>query len=340
MQIKRIYLFCFIFFQSLAGLCQDIHFSQFYMSPLSLNPASTGLFDGDYRFAANYRGQWAAVPVPYITFSGSADMNLTGNRLGKDKIGGGLFVYTDKAGDAGFGTTQFSPSVSFIKNIGKENTEHLLAIGIQPGMVQRVINFSRLRFDNQYNGDAYDGNLPSGETFPYNSFSYFNLSAGLNWLYKPAERTTFNLGTGLFNLNNAKQSFFADDDIRLSRRFTFHGRAQFRLAEKMDLMPGFMFLKQFNYTELAAGTSLKFLMDSRRGQSQAFYTGCWLRFSDAVILSAGYDYQNFNFGLSYDINISDLRPASNGRGGLEIAVIYILKKVPPLINKKICPSYL
>lgn len=339
MNLKAL-IIAFLLLQSHQGFCQDIHFSQFNMSPLSLNPALSGLFDGDYRFAANYRGQWASVPVPYTTFSGSFDMNLSGNRLEKDKVGGGVFIYTDKAGDADFGTTQLSTSLAYIKTLRNDLVYHAVSIGIQPGLVQRSINFPKLRFDNQYNGDTFDPAASTGETFPYNNFSYFNLSAGINWVYKPKERFSYNLGAGLFNINAPEQSFFSNTDIRLFRKFILHGGTQFRLSSKLDLMPAFMFLKQYKYTEVSMGTSLKFLLEKRRGQDQAFYAGTWLRYADAIILSTGYDYQNFQFGLSYDINISNLRPASNGRGGLEIAVIYILKKVPPVINKKICPTYL
>ncbi len=332
----KVFTILLILLQSLQGLCQDIHFSQFNMSPLSLNPALTGLFDGDYRFASNYRGQWASVPVPYSTFSGSCDMNLLGNRLGNDKVGAGVFIYNDKAGDADFGTAQFSTSVSYIKSIKK----HTVSIGLQPGIVQRTINFPKLRFDSQYNGDTYDPSASTGETFLYNNYTYFNLSAGVNWLYKPKDRVSYNLGAGLFNINSPKQSFFSNNDVLLFRKFILHGGTQFRISNKLDLLPAFMFLKQYKYTEVSVGTSLKFLLEKRHGQNQAFYTSCWLRYADAIILSTGYDYQNFNFGLSYDINISGLRPASNGRGGLEIAIIYIIKKVPPVINKKICPTYL
>jgi hypothetical protein len=40
------------------GKGQDIHFSQYYASPLSLNPANTGNYDGDWRLMNSYRQQW------------------------------------------------------------------------------------------------------------------------------------------------------------------------------------------------------------------------------------------------------------------------------------------
>ena len=40
---------------------QDIHFSQFYMSPLNLNPALTGIMNCNMRVSSNYRNQWSSV---------------------------------------------------------------------------------------------------------------------------------------------------------------------------------------------------------------------------------------------------------------------------------------
>ena len=57
------------------GVCrasgQDLHFSQWFNSPLSTNPANTGFIpDADYRLGANYRNQWSAImAMPYRTFS-------------------------------------------------------------------------------------------------------------------------------------------------------------------------------------------------------------------------------------------------------------------------------
>jgi type IX secretion system PorP/SprF family membrane protein len=332
------FMVLFLVFQSLTSFGQDIHFSQFSLSPLSLNAGQTGFFDGNYRLAGNYRGQWAAVPVPYSTFSASADMNL-GFKKRKDKIGLGLLIYNDRAGDADFGTSQFSPSFSYIKTLGHPSRHQALSFGVQPGFVQRTINFQKLRFDNQYNGDAFDPAAPSGENFSNSNFYYFTLSAGILYYYKPAHRSSFTLGAGLFNINSAPQSFFNKEDVRLFKRAVFHGQAQFKIGERTDLLPAFQIMQQYKYTEILFGTSLKFLLVQKRGGQEAFNIGCWLRAGDAVILSTGYDYKQFVFGLSYDINYSGLRAATNNRGGLEFAIIYIVKNVPAYINKRICPAY-
>jgi hypothetical protein len=69
--------------------------------------------------------------------------------------------------------------------------------------------------------------------------------------------------------------------------------------------------------------------------------GGFYRIKDAFIIAANMDYRNFNVGLSYDINTSKLREATNRRGGFEISIIYIFKKLVPFVAKKrVCPVYM
>jgi hypothetical protein len=66
-----------------------------------------------------------------------------------------------------------------------------------------------------------------------------------------------------------------------------------------------------------------------------------MRNKDACFLTVGYDYQDFFMGLSYDINFSKLVPASNARGGFEIAVRYIINRFKPKrIEHRVCPDFI
>ncbi|MEZ4915768.1 MAG: type IX secretion system membrane protein PorP/SprF [Chitinophagales bacterium] len=81
---------------------QDIHFSQYYASPLTLNPALTGKFDGLWRVNAIYRDQYRNAvsnnPLPYMTPSFSVDFSLLKNKLKTDALGVGAMVFYDKVG--------------------------------------------------------------------------------------------------------------------------------------------------------------------------------------------------------------------------------------------------
>ena len=85
---------------------QDIHFSQFYMSPLNLNPALTGVMNCNQRFVANYRNQWASVlgSSSFNTYSASYDRKIPVGQY--DYFGVGGTLWGDVAGDADFQTLQ------------------------------------------------------------------------------------------------------------------------------------------------------------------------------------------------------------------------------------------
>src|SRR6187399_1622165 len=87
---------------------QDLHFSQFFNSPLTTNPANTGFIpDADYRIGAHYRNQWSAVmTVPYKTISAFADAQFFRDRLENGWMGFGLVLLNDEAGRGGMTSTK------------------------------------------------------------------------------------------------------------------------------------------------------------------------------------------------------------------------------------------
>ena len=103
----------------------------------------------------------------------------------------------------------------------------------------------------------------------------------------------------------------------------------------------YFFMKQGKYFEYIIGARGKYILSEAAGAVQSAYLGLFFRTKDAGFITAEYDYNNWHFGLSYDINLSTLRQASNGRGGIELSAIYILRKIKPSASKyKRCPDYI
>lgn len=318
---------------------QDIHYSQFNASPKNLTPAQTGLFDGDWRFVGNYRSQWAAIPVPYKTFSIASDTRLK-TKLKNDVPAAGLVVNTDRAGDSRFTTLQVLVSGAYIKKLTSDST-HFISLAIQPGITTRSFDINALTFDNQYNGDTYDKSLPSGETFTKTRITYFDLGGGMAYLWKKNARNQINIGVSALHINHPKQSFFANDEIKLDTKTAISGLAEFPIAEKVDVIPTFLYQMQGKFKETVVGGFGKYYLKPINGLTTAVSFGGFYRLKDAFILVANMDYKNFNVGVSYDINTSNLIAATNRRGGFEVSVIYIFKKIPPFIAKKrVCPIYM
>ena len=320
---------------------QDIHFSQFDASPLNLNPALTGFFTGKHRFAVNHKSQWASVTTPFQTFSASYDTRLLKRKhRRKDMIGTGITFYRDIAGDSDFGTLQANLSLSYIKGLNNFNN-HFLSAGLMAGAAQRNLKFSKLSFDNQFNGEYYDPSLYSGENLSAENFFYFDIGVGLYWFYQTRSRLNFSAGFAAFHLNKPNQSHLNNKDIILNPRYVAHAGAQIEAGRKVDLVPGLQIMNQGKYYEYVLGSMVKLIINDEPDNYISVNMGLYMRYNDAAIAVLGMDYKRVTAGISYDINYSGLRTASDLRGGFEFSLIYILgeKTGRKVIRKMYCPIF-
>ncbi len=330
-------LFVLVFFLVQAIFGQDIHFSQFDLSPLNLNPAQTGQFVGDYRFVGNYRTQWSSVTVPYNTFSFGADAR---NFLPQKNFAGGIQINQDVAGDSRFRTFQTNVSGSYLTPVSEDSTQNL-SFGLQAGVTNKNISYDPLFFDVQFDGYIYNPNLSTQENFAKSSKTYLNLNSGIAYFNQIEKRKKIGAGIALFNITKPDQSFYNEAEIKLDRRLVIHANAEWAVSEKINVLPSLIYLRQGKYNEFNFGGSGKYILTDFIGMYRAVWLGIYYRNKDAGFFTAGMDYDNWKIGLSYDINTSTLVPASRRRGGLELALIYIINKIPfKRIQHRVCPDYI
>jgi type IX secretion system PorP/SprF family membrane protein len=316
---------------------QDIHFSMWDLSPLNLNPGYTGLFDGDYRFNGNHRNQWSSVTIPFSTYAFSADAK---NVLGHKPYSAGIQINQDRAGDSKFNTFQVNLSGAYALDIDGDSL-HQLSFGTQLGVTNKSLTYDPLQFDVQYDGFQYDPSLPNQESFARASRTYANLALGVGYFRQFDTRKLVRGGFAAFNLLRPKQSFFNDNDIKLDVRYNIHADAEWKIAEKWDALPTVLFSAQGKYKELNVGGNVRYVFTDFMGMYRAVWGGVFYRNKDATFISAGVNYDAWKVGISYDLNISTLRPASNLRGGFEIGVQYIIKfNKPQRVLHRICPDYI
>lgn len=117
--------------------------------------------------------------------------------------------------------------------------------------------------------------------------------------------------------------------------------AEWRLNDKLNILPSLLFMSQGEFSEFNFGGSVKYILTDFIGLYRTVWFGMFYRNKDAGFMTAGVDYDNWKVGLSYDINTSSLVPASRRRGGLEIAIIYIVNKTPfKRVQHRVCPNYI
>ena len=328
------------------GIGQDLHFSQHYASPLHLNPAMTGVFDFDFknkdlRLSSIYRQQWRTIRGPYVnkatpfnTTIFSADGLI---KRQKDLIGSyfgiGAIFYHDVAGDLNYESQYSGLSFSYGQKLNRESTTYL-NIGIMTAFGRNSVDFSKGVFDNQWNGLAYDPNLPTGEVFPANNTTYTDLSTGIAISTFPSERAKHTFGIGLFHLNTPKQNLYENNESLLPRKMVIHYQGQIPISHHRDIVPLGFYQTQANAYELNMGGMMKFnFLDAEYKDFKNIQFGGSYRIvgnrealtkSDAFIILIRTQYRNFLFGASYDSNLSGLTPATRTVGAFEISLVYYL----------------
>lgn len=317
-----------------AVFSQDIHWSQYDHNPVLLNPGNVGSFNGDYRFHLNYRSQWKSVTVPYSTFSVSVEAkNLYKN------FSVGTYIMHDVAGDGKMRTVDVLPSVAYTLKL-TEDSIHLLRPGVQFGINSRSLNPGAFTYDNQWNGQKFDKNIPINETFQKKSRTHFTIGVGVTYEYRKSKRKKFIAGIGLFNLTRPNQSFFGAK-IHRDLRFNLFAKSEYKVGFDWDILPSIRLSLQGKYKEFTLGSQVRYILQDRLGVYRALLAGLYVRTGDAFYISAGMEYQNWWLGFSYDINTSTLTPASRYRGGFELSLRYIFAKFKPKIVKhRACPDYI
>jgi len=318
---------------------QDIHQSQFYTSPLNLNPALTGNFFGDSRITANYRNQWFVDNLAnYLTFTASFDHRFYPKSWKQKGIwSAGMIINYDQAGESKLGLSNLGLSVSYAYAV---NSKNVIALGALLGGTSRKFDANRLTWDSQWNGRSFDPNLPSGESASPTSNFFMDLSAGLNYRWQKSRRTKLDAGIGAFHLNRPDQVFYTQNTSqKLENRFSFYITPSLKLTSKIDLLIHGLFQTQKPYKESVAGLYGKFYINTKRGKELALYLGGAVRPGDALIPKIAVEYKNWYAGASYDINTSPFKVATKRNGGPEISLTYVFVKARPLEQIKACPIF-
>jgi type IX secretion system PorP/SprF family membrane protein len=332
------------------ALAQDRHFSQFYSSPLTLNPALTGAFDGKYRVGGNYRDQWRGLlDQPYQTFSFGSDLRLNApfqDKSSNDKVGIGLLFYRDIVNQLDFSTTQLAVSVAYHKSMAALDNNQYLSLGFQLGLTQRNVNYDALTFQDQWNGiTGYT--LPRGERLPENNFGFADLSTGLNYSIVFAPKTSLFIGAAYHHFNRPNVAFFTGEAIPkqpLLSRFSAQIAGQFPIneAHTLTMSPRLFFATQGEHLEFNVGTNFRTIVDKTYGT--ALHFGSWVRpvksidgiTFDAVVLNLGLELNNILLGFSYDINLPNLKNYRRTANTFEISLIYLGEFEN---DELLCPSF-
>ncbi len=329
-------IFYVLSFQCISA--QDIHLSQYHFDRLQVNPALTGLFNGDWQVALIHKQQYFSVPgVDYMTFSGSYDTKLkkTENPNGFFSLGA-LFNY-DQAGDSKLSLGSISINGSYTRKLFNGV---FAGLGAYVGGGQRSFDFGPdLEWDNQWNGTVFDPLRPSGESFDETSFFFLDLGAGVNIRLQGKDRTKLDLGVGGFHLNEPDYSFYTNSDVTLPVRTSLHALGVLKLGNPLDLYANGLIQDQGPYEETVVGGGLIIHISNKKAREVELQLGVATRLDDAIIPMVALGYDGWKGGFSYDMNTSPFKAATDEKGGPEFFLTYTFKKLWPLQQTKVCSIF-
>ena len=288
---------------------QDPSFSQFFSSPLNINPALTANINTDWRVISNIRDQWVGLASPYATGTISYDTKIMQNKYPNvsenNFVGlGGMLMY-DRAMSGIVKSSYASLDLSYNITIAEDDNsnKHRLGIGFGAIYGRRYVDFSKLDFEEQFTGSGFNTGLPTGEAFLSNMKPFVSASTGLVYSYSN-EKSNLDIGIAAFNVNKPKQTFLQDQNQYLAMRSVAHINFETFINDRVVFNSNGIYQTQAKASYLSFGAALGYYLDE--GEETMITGGLWYSSKNAIIPYAGIAYKDFQFGLTYDATISKL----------------------------------
>jgi len=293
----------------------DPHFSQYYIYPQWLNPALTGIMDGDYRVAGVYRSQWSNIDNGFTSIGVAAEIATN-----KDfNFGVGLFQQS--AGNAGY--KYFTPYASVAYTgikFGAAGTHHI-SIGINAGVIDRRFDPSKMKFGDQWNQVTGTSTLPTAEIIANPSQTAFDAGAGvLYYDATPNKKINGFIGLSFGHITQPTDKFLttSNSTTQVPVRQILHGGLKINVSDNVSITPNYLLMKQGTAHERMIGAYAQI----KGGEGFDFLCGANYRFNDAIVPFAGFYYKEFVLGLSYDVNTSDLSKIAGSTNSFELSLSY------------------
>lgn len=329
-----------LLFMGTLATAQDVHFTQFTMSPLMLNPANTGAFHGTYRVGGIYRDQWAHISNSFQTPAIYIDAPIVRGFRAQDWLGVGVNFFQDQAGIAGlrFGGLLISGGYHLALNKSRKD---VVTFGFGGGRMNRRIDLTsdRIRLEDELLAGP-TGPESIDRTSGQNKTDYTDLNAGLLYTRRMANGKAFRMGITLNHLNRPQYRLRggSGDADRLPMRLAGHTEVELKIDDKWSVTPALLFQNMTKANEIQAQALAGYLFSAEK--EITLLGGLGYRVGDAVPILAGLQWKTLRVGLSWDYNTSDVTPSGNG--GFEIAASYIARiyKKPTVKPVIVCPRFI
>jgi len=320
----------FLFFGATAQI--DPTFSQALMSPIILNPASTGVFYGGARLSSNYRQQWATVTQPYTTMQVTFDKPIIDNIWVNDFVALGVSIRSDNAGVSNFLDNSVKLMVSYGKALDPRE-RNFVTVGFEGGASQKSITFSGLNWESQFDRVGFNQVLPTGEPFIDEQANsgiakiHTDFGMGVQYVYNDEETKLLKVGVAVQHITKPTYEILGNE-VSVYRRINFHADYRYKPnGSTLTMWPKVLYSIQGPSRLLYIGADLEWLLQQAGNitgsvKEISFALGPYYRHREGISIQSRLQVGGMIVGASYDFNLNTLRNATNLLGGPEIMVIY------------------
>ena len=311
---------------------QDIHYTQFEATPMTVNPSYTGMFDGKVRAAVLYRNEWKSVVTPYTTTTASVDLPLV-TFTNNSYLAAGTQLMHDIAGDGNLNNFNGTLSVAFHKLCGYDSTRHRqrpsdLAVGLQVGYNQ---DYPRANISDLYFGSEPYTDLHAPYNLWYgNTYNSYTANAGISFSRAVSPRFNYSIGISCNNFNQPNDPLLkVQNEISgLAQRYTGSAGFNWTPVNRLSVRPAALYLRSSRNgqgdNKLIAGSEFQYKIKKQvTGSAPAVFLGGWYRTGDTKMATAGYQSKRIRIGISYDFRLTGEQfTYSSETGGFDVMLRY------------------
>lgn len=323
---------------------QDPVFSQFYNSPVYLNPAMIG-DEEDLTLNLSYRSQWKNVQSEYATTQASFIFPFynTIHKYPFSHNGGmGISLYNDVAGVNKSFKNQ-GANLSFAYNL-QLTTSHVnrISFGLQVGVINKRTDPTVFEWGSQYDPDlGYNPDAPGATELDFESKTFLDITPGVFYRFYNRKYTatiqSIYSGLSVGHVNHPEQSVIEGYKEALPLLYKYHGGIVFGLSRQASVSLNVLTMLQDTKNQTNVGAFLSYRisesLDNGLFSNVIGRVGGWHRIKDSFILSTELMTNNFSFGFSYDWNMTSLNRFESGVGAYEFSMKYKLSRhAPPKVN--------
>ncbi len=322
-KIRDTILVVYIMVSGIDVCAQDPTFSQFFSSPLNVNPALTANISSDWRAISNYRSQWMNDGSPYVTGTVSFDSKVLQHKNAYlpegNYLGLGSMLMFDRAMQGVAKASYASFSLSYNARLKDGNTKHRLGMGFAGMYGRRYVDYSQLDFEEQYTGSGFNVNLPTGEAALLDMKPLFSVSTGITYSISN-ENSNLDIGVAAFHVNRPRQTLLQDDNQRLAIRKVAHVNFETFINDRTIFNTAAIYQLQGSARYVSAGAGIGYYPGD--DDSPMINAGLWYWAENGLVPFLGVVYNNVQFGFTYDFTLSKLNESALKPRSIELSIIF------------------